>query len=193
MDLEFSTILRGHELRFFSTWGLFSPKSIDKGTALLLEQIELRGNENILDLGCGYGPIGISLAKETSGEVHMIDKDFVAIEYAQKNIQQNHIKKARAYLSNGFRDIEKSIHFDLVVSNVPAKVGKELLLQIIADTKTFLNPGGKFYIVCISGLKEFFKRELKASFGNVKKLKHGHGYACLMAEVTESPLDDALL
>ena len=83
-DLLISTTLRGQTMRFHTVWGLFSPKEIDKGSALLLEAITLEGHEDILDLGCGYGPLGLSLAKETSGHVQLVDNNFVAVEIHSK-------------------------------------------------------------------------------------------------------------
>lgn len=176
------TTLRDNALRFHTTWGLFSPKEIDTGSKLLIELVKVDSKADILDLGCGYGPIGIGLAKETTGEVHMIDKDFVAIEYANKNAKENRTKNAKAYLSNAFSKVPAGQKFDIIVSNIPAKVGKELLQTIISDAKTYLKPSGKFYVVTIAGLKDFMKRNMKEKFGNYKKLKQSKGYAVAVAE-----------
>src|ERR1700683_1634366 len=101
-DLVFNATLGGSDLTFHSTWGLFSPKAIDEGTGLLMGQIQTNPDSRILDLGCGYGPLGIALAKMTPhGHVTMIDKDFVAINFARKNIDINTVSNAEAYLSNG--------------------------------------------------------------------------------------------
>ena len=102
-------------------------------------------------------------------------------KYTQKNIKENKLNNARALLSHGFRDIEPDARFDVIVSNIPAKVGKELLLQILADAKTHLKPGGKLVIVTIAGLRQFMKRHLENSFGNYSKLKQSKGYCVAMA------------
>jgi 16S rRNA (guanine1207-N2)-methyltransferase len=180
------TKLRNKAFKFHTTWGLFSPKEIDHGTKVLIELIETTPDAHILDLGCGYGPIGITLAKDApKGEIHMIDKDFVAIEYTEKNIKENRLKNCQTYLSNAFSHVPKDKKFDLIVSNIPAKVGKDLLQIIIADAKARLNPGGKFYVVTIAGLKEFIKRNFKETFGNYKKLKQSKGYCVAVAEKQE--------
>jgi len=171
------TRLRGHGMSFHTTWGLFSPKKIDEGTIQLLEQIELPNDARVLDLGCGYGPLGLTLAKE-SLEVHLVDKDFVAVEHSEKNAVLNGLENTKVYLSNGFSNVPDDARFDVIVSNIPAKVGKEMLKQILDDAHSFLNPEGRFYIVTISGLKEFMKRELKELFSNYKKLPSVKGYAC---------------
>ncbi len=176
-DPQFTANLRGHDMQFETTWGLFSPREIDAGTALLLEEIELHGDENILDIGCGYGPIGLTLAKDTNGEVHLVDKDFVAIEYAAQNAQLNKIKNAKAYLSNGLSELPKGMQFDVIVSNIPAKVGRELLQIFLNDIEKRLSPNGHIYFVTIAGLKDFMKNNLKKQFGHYKKLAQKKGYA----------------
>jgi len=138
---------------------------------------------HILDLGCGYGPIGIALAKDLpDGEIHMVDKDFMAIEYAEKNAAANRTRNCKAYLSNGLAQVPKDARFDIIISNIPAKVGKELLQIIMQDAKRHLKPGGRFYVVTIAGLRTFIKRHFKETFGNYKKLQQSKGYAVAVAE-----------
>ena len=180
-DINFSSTLRGHELNFCSTWGLFSPKEIDEGTRLLVEEIEVKPGDSILDLGCGYGPLGIALGLETSGAVHMVDKDFVAVEYAEENARLNGLKNTKVYLSNGLSHVPTDVKFDLIVSNLPAKPGKELYEKMLDDCLTRLKPGGRVYFVTIAGLREYIKRTFKEKFGNYKKLKEAKGYTCALA------------
>ena len=181
-DLVFQATLLGKELTFHSTWGLFNPKSIDEGTLLLLEHLELNPTATILDLGCGFGAIGLAIAKTyPQATVHLIDKDFVAIEYAKKNALANKISNVEIYLSNGFSLVPR-IGFDLVISNLPAKVGKELLYVIMSEAKDYLKPGGKLMVVTISGLKEYIKRQFKEIFGNYDKVKHSNTYIVSVAQ-----------
>lgn len=181
-DIEFDATLRGRHLRFQSTWGLFNPKDVDEGSELLIEQIELKPTDTILDIGCGYGAIGLALAAATpQGSAHLIDKDFVAVEYAKKNAEKNHLKNCEIYLSNGLSQVPPDVKFDLIVSNLPAKVGKELLFIMLNDAKKHLKPGGKIYVVTISGLKEYIKREFKEIFGNFSKVKQSKTYVVSMA------------
>ena len=92
-EVEFRTELRGIPLTFSATWGLFSPKAIDAGTQLLIEHLDIQENDTCLDLGCGYGAIGVTLAKcVQTATVYMADKDFVAVDYAHKNVQQNRLQ-----------------------------------------------------------------------------------------------------
>lgn len=181
------TTLAGQHLRFLTTWGLFSPREIDSGTWLLLKQfedgqIELNPSDDCLDLGCGYGPLGLTLARLTpQGRTLLVDKDFVAVDYTRKNIELNRITNAEVMLSNGLAQIPKDRAFDIIVSNVPAKVGKEMFYIMLDDARAHLKPGGRIVLVSISGLREFFKRTLMEMFGNYEKVKQGKDYTVSLA------------
>ncbi len=186
-DNQIETTLAGQHLRFATTWGLFSPREIDSGTWLLLKQIEdghieLNPTDDCLDLGCGYGPIGLTLARlAPQGRTLLVDKDFVAVDYTRKNIELNRIPNAETMLSNGLAQIPKDRKFDIIVSNVPAKVGKEMLYIMLDDARARMKPGGRIVLVTISGLREFFKRTLVEMFGNYEKVKQGKDYTVSLA------------
>jgi len=181
-DLVFTDTLRGHTLTFHSTWGIFSPRGIDEGTRLLLDFVEVNEADDCLDLGCGYGPVGLTLARlAPRGRTLMVDKDFMAVEYANRNAALNRIDNAQAMLSNAFQHVGDR-QFDLIASNVPAKVGKELLTLMLHDAHAHLRPGGRLYVVTITGLRQLFKRELTNVFGNYDKVKQGKTYTVAMAE-----------
>ena len=176
-DIKIVVNLLDNELILHTRWGVFSPRSIDEGTLLLMKHIEVDVNDVCLDLGCGYGPIGLALAKHcTKGEVHMIDKDFVAVELANNNAKLNNLSNAKAYFSDAFLQIPNEVKFDQVISNLPAKVGREQLSIILYDAFDALKPGGKITVVTINGLKDFIKNNFKSVFGNYKKLKQGQKY-----------------
>lgn len=180
-EVNFQTELRGASIAFSATWGLFSPKAIDAGTHLLIEHLNIQEGDVCLDLGCGYGAIGITLAKCTqTATVYMVDKDFVAVDYARKNVKQNRLRNCHVLLSNGFSHLP-DIQFDLIASNLPANVGKELLQIFLADAKQHLKPNGRLYVVTISGLRAFIKRSFLNIFGNYQKVKQRHTHTVAMA------------
>ena len=163
-------------LEFHTTWGLFSPRQVDHGSRLLLDFLELSCDDDCLDLGCGYGVLGLCMAKMApGGHTLLVDKDFVAVEYAEKNRLYNRIDNASCILSNGFNQVPEQ-QFDVIVSNIPAKVGKEMLYIYLFDALKYLKPGGSFYIVTITGLRQFFKRGFSEVFGHYEKIKQGKTY-----------------
>ena len=176
-DIVLDVELLGSKFNLHTRWGVFSPRSIDDGTFLLMKYISADENDVCLDLGCGYGPIGLALARHCSkGQVHMVDKDFVAVELANYNAKNNGINNAKAYLSDAFTHVPNEIRFDQIISNIPAKVGREQLSVILYDAYDALEPGGKITVVTINGLKDFIKANFKSVFGNYKKIKQGQKY-----------------
>lgn len=176
MPLKISTELNGQQFEFETSYGIFSPKEIDEGSRLLIHYLQVEENFDCLDLGCGYGPIGIWMAKQAPlGKTILLDKDFVAIQHAQQNIKLNKTNCASAILSNGFSAL-KDEKFDLIVSNIPAKVGNEMLYLFLYDAFYHLKPGGKFVVVTVNGLRHFCKRTFNEVFGNYRKEKQGKSY-----------------
>ncbi len=180
-DMLIKTELCGIPMQFATTWGLFSPKAIDEGSQLMLDHIQVENDDNCLDIGCGYGPLGLTIAKLASqGKTTLVDKDFVAIDYTNKNIKLNRLDNCEAFLSNGLNQTGKR-RFNLIVSNIPAKVGNELLSLFLYDALQHLEPGGRFYVVTISGIRKYIERSFKELFGNYKKVKQGKTYTVAMA------------
>jgi len=152
---------------------------------MLLDHLDIGSADDCLDLGCGYGVLGLCMARSApNGHTLLVDKDFVAVEYSEKNRQFNKIDNASCLLSNGFNQIPKQ-QFDLIVSNIPAKVGKEMLYIYLYDALEYLKPGGSFYIVTITGLRQFFKRGFHEVFGHYEKIKQGKIYT--VARGTRQP------
>ncbi len=167
-------------MQFSTTWGLFSPRTIDDGSRLMLDHIKVNRDDNCLDIGCGYGPLGLTIAKlAPEGKTTLVDKDFVAIEYTEKNIKLNRLSNCETFLSNGLNQVG-SRKFNLIVSNIPAKVGNELLSLFMIDALNHLEPDGRFYVVTITGIRKYIERSFKEVFGNYKKVKQGKTYTVAM-------------
>jgi len=174
--------LPGASLTLHTTWGLFSPRAVDEGSRLLLEHLDVGTDEVALDLGCGYGPLGLTIARQApNGRVHLVDRDFVAVDYARENARRNALDNVEVYLSNGFDAVAPDLSLTLVVSNLPAKVGNELFRLLFHDAHARMVPGARLVVVTINGLREFVKREFTATFGNCRKLKQGRSYTVSMA------------
>lgn len=180
-DMLLEETLRGQQLRFYTTWGLFSPKAIDEGSRLLLDYIEIEADQHSADLGCGYGPLGLTLAKlAPQGQHTLLDKDFVAVDYSRRNAQLNGLNNVEVVMSNGFDQLDQR-RFQRIVSNLPAKTGKEQYYLYFYEALARLEPGGCFYVVTINGLRDFIKRSFKEVFGNYDKLKQGRSYTVALA------------
>ncbi len=165
--------LHTFDLTFRTTSELFSYKKIDEGTQLLVGELEINETDNCLDLGCGYGVLGIAMAIQApKGKTYLVDRDFIGVEYSNKNIKGNNIPNAKALLSNGFSHLD-NLKFDLIASNLPTHIGTLSLHKIINDMKAHLAENGRVYVVTVSILKPFIKREFLAAFGNYKKLRQG--------------------
>lgn len=180
-DIVFDAKLRGFDFSFSSTWGLFSPRSIDSGTRLLIDYLEVDAGSTCLDLGCGYGAVGLVMARLSgNGKVYLVDKDFVAAEHAKKNVKLNCIQNCEVMLSNAFSHLP-DIKFDVIASNLPANAGKELMRIILLEARNHLKPAGKLYVVTISGLREYIKRNFKEVFGNYRKIKQSRTHTVSLA------------
>lgn len=180
-EFTFQETLRGYNLSFKTTYDLFSCRAIDTGTKLLIDNIQVENGQTCLDLGCGYGPIGMTLAKlNPTGEIYMVDRDIVAIEYSKINCQLNNLSNCVILPSNGFNDLGDKT-FDLIASNLPTHIAKEALEIIINDAKAHLNKNGKFYIVCTTKLKPYIQRLLEPVFPLTDKIDQSNGYSLLLA------------
>lgn len=153
---------------------LFSSAVIDHGTQRLLRTLifeNITSYKKALDLGCGYGPIGVALkATCPTAEVHMVDPDALALEYSKENTILNNVGEVKVYGSLGYESINDN-DFDLIVSNIPAKVGEPVLRHIIKDAQYFLSDAGKVVIVVIDAIAEFIHQEL-VSDENIEILYH---------------------
>lgn len=143
----------GRTLAFRTSQSLFSSHEVDAGTRLLLREIaaspigEPRG---ILDAGCGYGVIGITLAAMHPGaRIHMADRDALAVAFARENAEANGIA-ATAAGSLGFDDVHGT--FDLVAMNVPGKAGDAVIRHLLRGAYRCLAPGGAVAIVAVAPL-----------------------------------------
>ncbi len=147
-----SMALHRARLQFHVAQDLFSSTGLDPGTAALLRTLAGPDHSRagrILDLGCGYGPLGLFLkAWEPERTLHLIDRDGLAVEYAQMNADLNGLAGVAAYPSLGYDDVTER-DFDLVVSNVPAKAGPRAIESLLLDANHFLARGGMVAVVVI--------------------------------------------
>ena len=136
---------RGQTLRFITDAGVFSRGEVDFGTDVLLRSLPEKMSGRVLDLGCGWGPVGVSVGKaHPSCEIVMSDVNQRALELAQKNARANGIA-ARGFLSDGLESVPGT--FDYIITNPPIRAGKQVIYRLFSDSAKRLNEGGELYIV----------------------------------------------
>ena len=140
--------LRGHLFTFTTDSGVFSKKEVDFGSRLLIEsfkQPEIEGD--FLDVGCGYGPIGLSIAKDfPERKVEMIDINERAIELANKNKAINQVDNVVIYQSDLFERVGDKM-FAAILTNPPIRAGKSVVYSIFEQSFAHLLPGGELWVV----------------------------------------------
>ena len=131
---------------FFSDLGVFSKDKIDYGSKVLVESIiKNKGEVNsILDVGCGYGFIGIVLGKYYNCKVSMVDVNSRAVHLTEKNIKENKVE-AEVFVSDGYEMVHGE--YDLVVTNPPIRAGKSVVLRILRDARIHMNKNSKLWFV----------------------------------------------
>ncbi|MDQ3239699.1 MAG: methyltransferase [bacterium] len=153
----------GKELDFKVSQDLFSSQVIDHGTQRLFRTLNPSQIDNftkILDLGCGYGPIGLTLKNINPGStVHLVDRDALALDYCRQNAKLNNLEDLKIYASLGY-DYVTDKDFDLIISNIPAKVGEQVLDHMLKDAGQHLVKDGLVAIVVIDAILDYVNKAL---------------------------------
>ncbi|MFI3087327.1 class I SAM-dependent methyltransferase [Streptococcus sp. 2022WUSS037] len=164
-------------MSFMTDAGVFSKKMVDYGSQVLLKTLDLANGKTLLDVGCGYGPLGLTLAKVYDLDVTMIDVNSRALELAEKNAEKNGIS-ATIFQSDVYEAVEGT--FDYVISNPPIRAGKSVVHEVITGAKDHLNTGGSLTIVIQKKQgAPSAKKRMEEVFGNCQILKKDKGYYIL--------------
>lgn len=175
--------LRGIDLEFLTASGVFSYKSIDKGTRLLVESMILPESGRLLDLGCGYGVIGIVAARlNPSLEVWLTDVNERAVLLADENVKRNRARNARVLRGFLYEELE-GILFDAILTNPPVSAGLRVMEHLVEGSLDHLRPGGSLQIVVRTnkGGRQV-ARLLEDHFGGFEVIARRGGYRVLKAE-----------
>lgn len=163
------------KLSFITDSGIFSREKVDFGSNLLIKSLPCLSGE-VLDIGCGYGPIGISIAYLCpEAYVTMTDINTRAIILTQKNILKNHITNAKTLLSDGFENVKEN--YQTIVCNPPIRAGKKVIYPIFEKSIEYLFSNGSLYIVIQRKQGAPTAREkLKKIFSNCEVITKESGY-----------------
>ena len=178
---ECSFTYRGIDLTFQTDAGVFSRGEVDTGTRLLLEALPEDMGGEILDLGCGWGVIGISIARKwPEARVTMADINTRALDLSRENAKRNRAEVVCAE-SDGMEAFEGK-NFDAVVTNPPIRAGKQVIYKMFADAARSLAPEGALYLVIRKQQgAESCIRYLQTLYATVEKLDRSGGFWVLKA------------
>ncbi|AYF94312.1 MULTISPECIES: class I SAM-dependent methyltransferase [Streptococcus] len=179
---ELHVVLLGERMNFLTDAGVFSKKMIDFGSQVLLSCLAFQPGETVLDVGCGYGPLGLSLAKAQGVHATMVDVNTRALDLAQKNAAFNQVE-ATIFQSNVYDQVEGC--FDHIISNPPIRAGKKVVHEVLSGSFDHLKPGGDLTIVIQKKQgAPSAKAKMEEVFGNCEILKKDKGYYILRSEKT---------
>ncbi|MCK0473313.1 class I SAM-dependent methyltransferase [Halalkalibacter sp. APA_J-10(15)] len=180
---EWSVNLNGENFLFASDRGVFSKEGIDFGSRLLIETFELPSVPGgIVDVGCGYGPIGISVASmDSSRVVHMVDMNERALALAKHNAKRNQCENVEVYKSDCLAQVKGT--FAAIVTNPPIRAGKKVVHTIFEQASTSLIEQGELWVVIQKkqGAPSAIER-LKQLFNSVEVTVKKKGYFVLLAK-----------
>lgn len=156
---------------------LFSPSSVDLGTLAMLSAVEIKPDDKVMDMGCGYGVVGIYAARLGAERVIMSDIDCVAVEYARRNADRSRVN-ADVIQSDGFNSIDET-DFSLILINPPYHADFGVAKRFIEKGFNRLRLGGR--LVMVTKRLDWYKNKLTAIFGGVRVIESG-GYYVFIAE-----------
>ena len=161
-----NTVIKGFELEFETSDNVFSPRRIDAGTLAMLSCVEFAEGQRVLDLGCGYGVVGITAARFTAPEnVYMVDVEPEAVSLSRKNAARNAVPNVNILQSDGFSALNEA-GFDCILSNPPYHTDFAVAKKFIEKGFNRLKLGGKMYMV--TKRKDWYKNKMISVFGGVR-------------------------
>ncbi len=169
--------LLGQNMTFLTDAGVFSKKMIDYGSQVLLRCLDFHEHESILDVGCGYGTLGLTLVKAKGVEATLVDINQRALDLARQNADRNQVL-ATIFQSNLYQNVEGRFHH--IISNPPIRAGKQVVHEVITGSYTHLLDGGDLTIVIQKKQgAPSAKAKMEEVFGNCEILKKDKGYYIL--------------
>ena len=166
---------RGHALRFTTDAGVFSKGEVDNGTAVLLKALPENMAGRVLDLGCGWGAVGVSLGKAYPGcDIVMSDVNRRALELSEKNAKANGVS-VQIVESDGLENVPGS--FDYIITNPPIRAGKHVIYKMFSDSADRLTENGQLFLVIRKqqGAESALKY-LKTIFSEVDTIEKNGGF-----------------
>lgn len=184
--LEAKATLRGVEFTFITDAAVFSRGKVDRGTRLLIDHLPLPASGDALDLGCGYGPVGLVIARlSPAARVWLVDVNERAATLAKANARRNGIDNVEVLSGDGFAPVSDK-QFSLIASNPPIRAGKAVIYPWVEQAAERLTPGGRLFLVARTsqGAKSL-GRKIEEVFGTCEEVGKGAGYRVLAGRRSE--------
>ena len=181
-EREIAVSLRGRPFRFITDSGVFSKRDLDRGTELLAEAIEIGPSHLTLDLGCGYGVLGIlAAALAPQGRAILTDVNARAVGLARRNVALSALPNAEVRQGEFLGPVGGLI-FDTVVTNPPIRAGKEVVQRMAREARDHLVHGGTFWMVVrMKQGAPSYRKFLEATYDEVREPAKGGGYRVFAA------------
>lgn len=184
-EKHFSYVLKEFTFQFASDNGVFSKNTIDFGSQLLIESYEVPphlAQGKLLDVGCGYGPMGLSFAKAyPEMSVEMVDVNERAMDLAKRNAEANGIQNVTIHESNTYDNVHAK-DYSVIISNPPIRAGKEVVHRILAEAYDHLVEEGQLVIVIQKKQgAPSAQKKMQEVFGNVERIALDKGYWILVS------------
>jgi 16S rRNA (guanine1207-N2)-methyltransferase len=177
--------LRGRRLVLETDRAVFAQRGIDRGSRLLIESMTVGPRDLILDLGCGYGVIGLTAAALASeGWAHLVDVNERAVDLARENAMRNDVHNVTVHRGDGVAPVA-GLRFDLVLTNPPIRAGRQTVLGFFAGAHSVLRPGGRFLFVARTGQgARTLAGHAEELFGDLSETGKGGGFRVYTATRT---------
>ncbi len=167
---------------------VFSTQWIDDGTRLLLDHLPAQAPRRFLDLGCGYGALGLPVARlYPDAEALLVDRDLLAVKWAERNALRNRLPNVRCIGSLGFDSVDSGQKFDWILCNVPARIGAPFMKMLLEGGNDLLNPGGELRMVIIRDLLPLLESTAQSSGVALHLIAEGPRHLILGLVRTDRP------
>lgn len=176
---QYETVIFDKQFKFKTDSGVFSRDNLDFGTRVMLEALDLDTlpEGDVLDLGAGYGPVGVIMGTELpERQIYGVDISERAIGLAKQNADTNRVENVHFNVSNAYESIEKR-DFAVILTNPPVRAGKETVHHFITEAIHYLKSGGEIYVVLQKkqGAPSAMKK-MEEVYGNVEEIERRKGY-----------------
>ena len=180
---EINYKINDNDFMFCTDNGVFSKNKIDVGSEILLKSYldNHKDEKRILDVGCGYGTIGIIISKVTNSFVDMIDVNERSVHLTKMNIKKNKIN-GNAFISDAYQKINDS--YDIIITNPPIRTGNKKVLEILLGAKNHLNKDGELWFVIRKNQGALTIKEKLSNDYKIETINKNKGYLIFKAKIS---------